>query len=102
MKKFEGNNGYERRNRRYDNFDKKEVICYKCKEKGHYTSNCENRKVRENIKYYICEKMKHYARACRKKNQSGYDIKNNKRHLNYIGIHSSESSRILDDEFSSD
>src|SRR2546430_527604 len=31
-----------------------------------------------------------------------YNTKNNKRHLNYIGIHSSERSRILDDEFSSD
>src|SRR4051794_26587147 len=28
-------------------------------------------------------------------------MKNNKRHLNYIGIHSSEGSRILNDEFSS-
>src|SRR3954454_17452609 len=29
-------------------------------------------------------------------------MKNNKRHLNYIGIHFSKGSRILDDEFSSD
>ena len=29
-------------------------------------------------------------------------MKNNERHLNYIGIHSNEGSRILDDEFSSD
>src|SRR4051794_23743701 len=99
MKKFEGNNEYERRNRRYDNFDKKEIICYKCKEKGHYASKCENKK---NIKCNICEKMGHYARACREKNQSGYNMKNNKRHLNYIGIHFSEWSRILDNEFSSD
>ena len=42
MKKFEGNNGYERRNRRYDNFDKREIICYRCKEKGHYASECRN------------------------------------------------------------
>src|SRR3954452_21414665 len=40
MKKFEGNNGYERRNRRYDNFDKREIICYRCKEKRHYASEC--------------------------------------------------------------
>src|SRR3989440_8737 len=46
--------------------------------------------------------MEHYARMCREKNQSGYNTKNNKRHLNYIGIHSSERSRILDDESSSD
>src|SRR3989440_9334977 len=46
--------------------------------------------------------MGHYARVCREKNQSGYSTKNNKRHLNYIGIHSSERSRILDDESSSD
>src|SRR2546421_6278038 len=45
--------------------------------------------------------MEHYARMCREKNQSGYNMKNNERHLNYIGIHSSEKSRILDDEFSS-
>src|SRR6266480_5753457 len=46
--------------------------------------------------------MGHYTRACREKNQLGYNMKNNKRHLNYIGIHSSERSRILDNEFSSD
>ena len=99
MKKFEDNNGYERKNQRYDNFDKKEIICYKCKEKGHYASDCENRK---DIKCYICEKMEHYTRACREKNQLGYNMKNNERHLNYIGIHSSEGSRILDDESSLD
>src|SRR5256885_10810997 len=85
--------------KRYDNFDKKEIICYKCKEKGHYASECGNRR---DIKCNICEKMRHYARMCREKNQLGYNMKNNKRHLNYIGIHSSEGSRILDDEFSSD
>src|SRR5436305_1060035 len=99
MKKFEGSNGYEKRNRRYDNFDKKEIICYKCKEKGHYASECGNRK---DIKCNICGKIGHYARACREKNQSGYSTKNNERHLNYIGIYSSEGSSILDDEFSSD
>src|SRR3954451_14199966 len=99
MKKFEGSNGYERRNRKYNNFDKKEVICYRCKEKGHYASECGNRR---DIKCNICGKMGHYARMCRKKNQSGYNTKNNERHLNYIGIHFSEGSRILDDEFSSD
>src|SRR3954451_9751552 len=54
------------------------------------------------IKCNICGKMGHYARACREKNQLGYNMKNNKRHLNYIGIYSSEGSRILNDEFSSD
>src|SRR5436305_6533668 len=38
MKKFEGNNEYERKNQKYGSFDKKEVICYRCKEKGHYAS----------------------------------------------------------------
>src|SRR5256714_5927524 len=99
MKKFEGSNGYEKRNRRYDNFDKKEIICYKCKEKEHYASECENRR---DIKCNICGKMRHYARVCREKNQSEYNTKNNERHLNYIGIYSSEGSRILDDESSSD
>src|SRR3954465_13227974 len=99
MKKFEGSNGYEKKNRRYDNFDKKEIICYKCKEKEHYALECGNRR---DIKCNICEKMGHYARMYREKNQSGYNTKNNKRYLNYIGIHSSERSRILDDESSSD
>ena len=99
MKKFEGSDEYKRRNRKYDNFDKKEVICYRCKEKGHYASECENRK---EIICNFCEKMGYYAKACKEKNQSGYNMKNNKRHLNYIGIHSSERSRILDEESSSD
>src|SRR5256885_820320 len=97
MKKFEESNGYERKNRKYDNFDKKEVICYRCKEREHYASKCENRK---DIKCNNCGKMGHYARVCKEKNQSGNNMKNNERHLNYIGIHSSEGSRILDDEFS--
>src|SRR5436309_2115216 len=42
------------------------------------------------------------AKNCKKRNQSKYNTKNNKRHLNYIGIHSSERSRILDEESSSD
>src|SRR3954454_1935232 len=46
--------------------------------------------------------MGHYARACKEKSQTGYNTKNNERHLNYIGIHSSEGSRILNDESSSD
>src|SRR5437764_1311492 len=79
MKKFEGNNGYERRNRRYDNFDKREIICYRCKEKGHYASECRNRK---DIKCNNCGKMGHYARACKEKSQTGYNTKNNERHLN--------------------
>src|SRR3954470_14267523 len=99
MKKFEENNGYERKNQRYSSFDKKEVICYRCKEKRHYASDCGNRR---DIKCNICGKMGHYAKVCRKKNQSEYNMKNNERHLNYIGIHSSEGSRILDEEFSSD
>src|SRR5207248_7702281 len=40
--------------------------------------------------------------ACKEKNQLGYNIKNNERHLNYIGIYSSKGSRILDDESSLD
>src|SRR3954452_19060239 len=89
-----GNNEYERKNRRYNNFDKKEIICYKCNEKGHIATNCKNRR---DIKCYICEKMGHYASTCREKNQLEYNTKNNKRRLNYIGIHFSEGSRILDD-----
>src|SRR2546423_1737263 len=46
--------------------------------------------------------MRHYARTYKEKNQLEYNMKNDKRHLNYIGIHSSEGSRIFDDEFSSD
>src|SRR5439155_20647203 len=80
-------------------FNKREIICYKCNEKGHIATNCRNRK---DIKCYICGKMGHYAKTCREKNQLEYNTKNNERHLNYIGIHSSEGSRILDDEFSSD
>src|SRR5256884_8980266 len=99
MQSSRRNNEYERKNRRYDNFDKREIICYKCNEKGHIAMNCRNRK---DIKCNICRKMGHYANTCREKNQLEYNTKNNERHLNYIGIHSSEGSRILDDESSSD
>src|SRR4051794_2213992 len=99
MKKIEGNNEYERKNKRYNNFDKKEIICYKCNKQGHIATNCRNRK---DIKCYICGKMGHYASTCRERNQLEYNTKNNEKCLNYIGIHSSEGSRILNNEFSSD
>src|SRR5947199_5926231 len=99
MQSSRGNNEYERKNRRYDNFDKREIICYKCNEKEHIATNCKNKR---DIKCYICGKMGHYASTCKEKNRSEYNKKNNERHLNYMGIHSSEGSRILDDESSSD
>src|SRR3954447_4188531 len=45
--------------------------------------------------------MGHYASTCRERNQLEYNTKNNEKRLNYIGIYSSEGSRILNDEFSS-
>src|SRR4051794_6348100 len=64
--------------------------------------NCKNRRVEEEIRCYSCEKMGHYAKKCKEKNQSVYNTKNNNRHLNYIGIHYNEGSRILDNKSSSD
>src|SRR3954447_12757584 len=99
MQSSRGNNEYERKNRRYNDFNKKEIICYKCNEKGHISTNCRNRK---EIKCYNCGKMGHYASTCRERNQLEYNTKNNEKRLNYISIHSSEGSRILNDESSSD
>ena len=65
MQSSRENNEYERKNRRYNNFDKREIICYKCNEKGHITRNCRNNR---DIKCYICGKMEHYASTCKEKN----------------------------------
>ena len=36
MKSFNGSNNYEKRSRRYDNVNKREITCYKCEKKGPY------------------------------------------------------------------
>src|SRR5204863_8488925 len=99
MKSFNGGNSYEKRDRGYNN-NKREIICYRCGKKGHYSSNCEEE---GEMKCYNCGKNGHMAKACKNKgNQTGYSAKNRKRNLNYIGIHSSEGRRIREDESSSD
>src|SRR5436190_6595930 len=100
MKSFNGGNSYEKRNRGYNNDNRREIICYRCGKKGHYSSNCEEE---GEMKCYNCGKSGHMAKACKNKgNQTGYSVKNRERNLNYIGIHSSEGRRIQEDEFSSD
>ena len=100
MKSFNGGNSYEKRNRGYNNDNRREIICYRCEKKGHYSSNCEEE---GEMKCYNCGKSGHMAKACKNKgNQTGYSVKNRERNLNYIGIHSSEGRRIQEDEFSSD
>src|SRR2546423_1189232 len=100
MKSFNGGNNYEKRNRGYNNDNRREIICYRCGKKGHYSSNCEEE---GEMKCYNCGKSGHMAKACKNKgNQTGYSAKNRERNLNYIGIHSSEGRRIRKDESSSD
>src|SRR5437762_3383050 len=100
MKSFNGGNSYEKRNRGYNNDNRREIICYRCGKKGHYSSNCEEE---GEMKCYNCGKSGHMAKACKNKgNQTGYSAKNRERNLNYIGIHSSEGRRIQEDESSSD
>src|SRR5437764_14600111 len=100
MKSFNGSNSYEKRDRGYNNNNRREVTCYKCGKKGHYSSNCEEE---GEMKCYNCGKNGHMAKVCKNKgNQTGYSVKSRERNLNYIGIHSSEGRRIREDEFSSD
>src|SRR5256884_2538051 len=100
MKSFNGGNSYEKRDRGYNNNNRREITCYKCGKKGHYSSNCEEE---GEMKCYNCGKSGHMAKACKNKgNQTGYSAKNRERNLNYIGIHSSEGRRIREDESSSD
>src|SRR5256886_13686782 len=41
MKSFNGGNSYEKRDRGYNNNNRREITCYRCGKKGHYASNCE-------------------------------------------------------------
>src|SRR5207248_6458109 len=38
MKSFNGGNSYEKRNRGYNNNNRREIICYRCRKKGHFSS----------------------------------------------------------------
>src|SRR5205814_2313233 len=56
MKSFNGGNSYEKRNRGYNNDNRREIICYKCGKKGYYSSNCEEE---GEMKCYNCGKNGH-------------------------------------------
>src|SRR5436305_10143001 len=62
MKSFNGNSGYEKRDRGYNNNNRREITCYRCEKKGHYSSNCEEE---GEMKCYNCGKNGHMAKACK-------------------------------------
>src|SRR5437667_1245 len=48
-----GNSSYKKRDRGYNDNNRREITCYRCEKKGHYLSNCEEE---EEMKYYNCGK----------------------------------------------
>ena len=94
-----GNCSYEKRDKGYNDNNRREITCYRCEKKGHYSSNCEEK---GEMKCYNRGKNRHMARVCRNKNPNGYSTKSRERNLNCIGIRSSEGRRIQEDESSSD
>src|SRR5437588_8529885 len=114
LQEVRGNNSY--RNTGYRN--NREVICYKCGKKGHYAPNCWEEKTQEK-KCYTCGSKNHLARESNNRgnqrdntrnntrsnvrNNNRDNLRNNERHLNYLGIDSSEGSEIpTEGESSSD
>src|SRR5437764_6846643 len=114
LQEVRGNNSY--RNTGYRN--NREVICYKCGKKGHYSPNCREKETQEK-KCYTCGSKNHLARECNNRGNQRDNIRNNTRrnernnnrdnsknnecHLNYLGIDSSERREIpTEGEFSSD
>src|SRR5437764_8682076 len=105
LQEVRGNNSY--RNTGYRN--NREVICYKCEKKGHYAPNCQGEETQEK-KCYICGSKNHLVRECNNRgnqrdntrnntrsnirNNNRDNLRNNERHLNYLGIDSSEGSEI--------
>src|SRR6266487_2490255 len=61
MKSYNGGNNYEKRDRGYNNSNRREIACYRCGEKGHYASNCERE---GEVKCYKCGKNGHMVKAC--------------------------------------
>src|SRR5256885_12302294 len=59
LQEVRGNNSY--RNTGYRN--NREVICYKCGKKGHYSPNCREEETQEK-KCYTCGSKNHLAREC--------------------------------------
>jgi len=94
-----GNSSYEKRDKGYNNNNRREITCYRCEKKGHYSSNCEEK---GEMKCYNRRKNRHMARVCRNKNLIVYSTKSRERNLNCIGIRSSEGRRIKKDKSSSE
>ena len=93
-------------NRRQDTRD---IICWKCNEKGHYASSCENR---YRITCTNCGKTGHTERNCRSKEKEVRFEGNERngrrnRDLNYLGVtceeeETPESEDSSDSEYSED
>src|SRR5438045_8786600 len=91
MKSFNGGNSYEKRNRGYNNNNRREITCYRCGKKGHYSSNCEEE---GEMKCYNYGKNGQMAKECRKKgNQKEYGVKKRERNVNNIDNNTSEGRR---------
>src|SRR5437763_7603105 len=74
LQEVRGNNSY--RDTGYRN--NREVICYKCEKKGHYTPNCQEEETQEK-KCYICGSKNHLARECNNRGNQRDNIRNNTR-----------------------
>jgi len=67
------NSSYEKRDKGYNDNNRREITCYRCEKKGHYSSNCEEK---GEMKCYNCGKNGYMAKACRNKgNQTGCGVK---------------------------
>ena len=84
--------------------NKKDIVCFKCGQKGHYANECRCSK---NVTCFECHKVGHFASMCPSKvNKPGSSVKRNQNKQSNAAWFNNESqsteSYVPDDEISTD
>jgi hypothetical protein len=98
-----GNNNYNRNIGRNRDYDIQNIICYKCGEKGHYASRCENNNDQNNkIICSECGKQGYLGKNCKKKEVRFSESNRGRRNINFLNMSYDEEIQYTDEKSSED